>query len=44
MMPEPIPGPPGYPIVGNINDIDPADSFTSLGRLADTYGMSSCSL
>lgn len=37
-MAEPIPGPPGLPILGNINDIDPVDSMASLGRLADTYG------
>lgn len=37
-MAEPIPGPPGLPILGNINDIDPVDTITSLGRLADTYG------
>lgn len=37
-MAEPIPGPPGFPILGNINDIDPADSMASLYRLADTYG------
>lgn len=38
-MSQPIPGPPGLPILGNISDIDPADSVNSLGRLADTYGM-----
>lgn len=37
-MTEPIPGPPGLPLLGNINDIDPADSMASLLRLADTYG------
>lgn len=38
-MAAPIPGPPGLPLLGNFNDIDPADSMTSLSRLADTYGM-----
>jgi hypothetical protein len=38
-MPEPIPGPPGLPILGNINDVDPVDTTASLSRLADTYGM-----
>ena len=38
-MTETIPGPPGLPFLGNINDIDPADGISSLGRLADTYGM-----
>ena len=38
-MTETIPGPPGLPIVGNLTDIDPADTVNSLARLADTYGM-----
>jgi cytochrome P450 / NADPH-cytochrome P450 reductase len=38
-MPTPVPGPPGLPLLGNLNDIDPADSISSLGRLADTYGI-----
>ncbi|CAL3969579.1 unnamed protein product [Diplocarpon coronariae] len=37
-MTEPIPGPPGLPLLGNINDLDPAHSMASLGNLADTYG------
>ncbi|KAL2059809.1 hypothetical protein VTL71DRAFT_10193 [Oculimacula yallundae] len=37
-MTEPIPGPPGLPFVGNINDVDPAEATVSLCRLADTYG------
>ncbi|PMD30907.1 fatty acid hydroxylase [Hyaloscypha variabilis F] len=37
-MAEPIPGPPGLPLLGNLNDIDPGDSMSSLSRLADTYG------
>ncbi|KAG4439164.1 hypothetical protein IFR05_005363 [Cadophora sp. M221] len=37
-MTEPIPGPPGLPLLGNINDVDPTDSTASLCRLAETYG------
>ncbi|KAK4494570.1 hypothetical protein PRZ48_013926 [Zasmidium cellare] len=33
-----IPGPRGYPIVGNLFDIDPAASIKSLDDLADKYG------
>ncbi|CAI6257368.1 unnamed protein product [Periconia digitata] len=35
---EPIPGPPGLPILGNIGDIDPANPMLSFSRLTDTYG------
>lgn len=38
---QPIPGPPGLPLLGNLTDLDPADGIGSLGRLADTYGMTS---
>jgi hypothetical protein len=38
-MSETIPGPPGLPFLGNIGDITPGDSVSSLRRLADTYGM-----
>jgi cytochrome P450/NADPH-cytochrome P450 reductase len=38
-MAEPITGPPGLPLLGNLNDIDPGDSMSSLSRLADTYGI-----
>jgi cytochrome P450/NADPH-cytochrome P450 reductase len=38
-MSEAIPGPPGLPFLGNIGDITPRDSASSLRRLADTYGM-----
>lgn len=38
-MSTPIPGPPGIPLLGNINDVDPAEAIVSLGRLADTYGL-----
>ncbi|KAI9048833.1 hypothetical protein LZ554_007664 [Drepanopeziza brunnea f. sp. 'monogermtubi'] len=37
-MTTPIPGPPGLPFVGNINDLDPKGSIASLSRLAETYG------
>ena len=37
-MTTPIPQPPGYPLVGNITDVDPKDSFGSINRLADKYG------
>ncbi|KFZ01289.1 hypothetical protein V500_00823 [Pseudogymnoascus sp. VKM F-4518 (FW-2643)] len=33
-----IPGPAGYPMIGNLADVDPSNSIESLGRLADTYG------
>ena len=36
---EPLPGPPGLPIVGNIGDIDGDNPIVSLMRLTDTYGM-----
>jgi hypothetical protein len=39
VMSEPIPGPPGLPILGNINSIDQTDTTTSLCHLADTYGI-----
>jgi cytochrome P450/NADPH-cytochrome P450 reductase len=38
-MSQPIPGPPGLPLLGNINDLDPTDGLASLIRLADTYGI-----
>lgn len=33
-----IPGPPGLPFVGNVNDVDPTDNLRSLKQLADQYG------
>ncbi|TID25135.1 fatty acid hydroxylase [Venturia nashicola] len=36
--PQPIPGPPGLPLLGNLTDLDPVDGIGSLGRLADKYG------
>ncbi|XMA17494.1 hypothetical protein WAI453_010285 [Rhynchosporium graminicola] len=38
MTTEGIPGPPGLPFLGNINDVDPATATASLCRLAETYG------
>lgn len=37
-MSTPIPQPPGYPLLGNITDIDPKDSIGSLARLNQQYG------
>ena len=36
--PTPIPGPPGVPLLGNIFDIDQANTWWSLKSLADKYG------
>lgn len=36
---EPIPGPPGLPIIGNLNDIDPESPILSFERLTDIYGL-----
>ena len=35
----PIPQPPGIPLLGNIFDIDPKNTWNSLNKLADKYGM-----
>lgn len=35
---EEIPGPPGLPFLGNVNDVDPVNSVASLERLAEIYG------
>ncbi|KAG5302133.1 bifunctional P-450:NADPH-P450 reductase [Histoplasma ohiense] len=37
-MTTPIPGPPGVPLLGNIFDINPKDTWGSLKSLADKYG------
>ncbi|MCJ1359354.1 MAG: hypothetical protein MMC33_009356 [Icmadophila ericetorum] len=37
-MPTPIPKPPGVPLLGNIFDIDPSNTWGSLKKLADKYG------
>lgn len=38
-MGTPIPTPPGLPLLGNINDVDPENSIASLRYLAELYGM-----
>ncbi|KAJ4296385.1 hypothetical protein N0V90_006430 [Kalmusia sp. IMI 367209] len=35
---EPLPGPPGLPIIGNLNDIDGENPMLSFSRLTDIYG------
>ncbi|KAK7193653.1 hypothetical protein DPSP01_000204 [Paraphaeosphaeria sporulosa] len=35
---EPLPGPPGLPIIGNLGDIDAENPMQSFIRLSDTYG------
>ena len=40
-MTEPIPSPPGWPIVGNITDLDAEFPLGSLVHLADLYGLPS---
>ena len=37
---EPLPGPPGLPIIGNLNDIDGENPTLSFSRLTDIYGPS----
>lgn len=37
-MTTPVPQPPGYPIVGNITDVDPKNALNSINNLADQYG------
>lgn len=36
---EPIPGPPGLPIVGNLTDIDGENPLLDFDRLTDIYGL-----
>ena len=38
-MPTKIPGPPGIPLLGNVFDIDPNETWNSLNKLAKQYGM-----
>jgi len=40
-MTTPIPKPPGVPLLGNIFDVNPANTWWSLKTLADKYGQSS---
>lgn len=35
---EEIPGPPGIPFLGNVQDLDPINVTASLERLAEIYG------
>lgn len=37
-MSAPIPQPPGVPLLGNIFDVDPNDTWSSLNKLAEKYG------
>ncbi|CAI4215973.1 unnamed protein product [Parascedosporium putredinis] len=37
-MSQPIPQPPGVPLLGNIFDVDPSNTWTSLKKLAEKYG------
>ncbi|KAK2049354.1 cytochrome P450 [Colletotrichum somersetense] len=37
-MPTPIPQPPGIPLLGNIFDIDPKNTWSSLKKLSEQYG------
>lgn len=34
----PIPQPPGYPLIGNVSDIDPEQPTSSLMNLSREYG------
>ncbi|TGJ83178.1 hypothetical protein E0Z10_g5580 [Xylaria hypoxylon] len=37
-MSQPIPQPPGLPLLGNIKDIDPNNTWSSLKKLSEKYG------
>ena len=37
-MTEPIPGPRGVPVLGNVFDLDTADPLGGFVRMAETYG------
>ncbi|KAI3334460.1 cytochrome P450 [Ustulina deusta] len=37
-MSQPIPQPPGLPLLGNIKDVDPNNTWWSLKKLAEKYG------
>lgn len=39
-MPNEIPAPPGVPILGNIFDVNPNETWNSLNKLAKEYGQS----
>lgn len=38
MMTTPIPRPPGVPLLGNIFDVNPNNTWASLKKLAEKYG------
>lgn len=42
-MTTPIPQPPGVPILGNIFDVNPSNTWTSLKTLSEKYGKHSLS-
>ncbi|KAJ8125814.1 hypothetical protein O1611_g7824 [Lasiodiplodia mahajangana] len=37
-MSQPIPQPPGLPLLGNVKDVDPSNTWWSLKKLAEKYG------
>ncbi|KAI1328224.1 cytochrome P450 [Xylariaceae sp. FL0255] len=37
-MSQPIPRPPGLPLLGNISDVDPSNTWLSLKKLSEKYG------
>ncbi|KAF2966757.1 hypothetical protein GQX73_g6847 [Xylaria multiplex] len=37
-MSQPIPQPPGLPLLGNIKDVDPSNTWWSLKKLSEKYG------
>ncbi|KAI1149076.1 cytochrome P450 [Nemania diffusa] len=37
-MSQPIPQPPGLPLLGNIKDVDPSNTWLSLKKLSEKYG------
>ena len=37
-MPNEIPAPPGVPILGNVFDVNPNETWNSLNKLAKQYG------
>lgn len=37
-MPQPIPQPPAIPVLGNIFDVSPSNTWSSLKKLAEEYG------
>lgn len=37
-MSTPIPQPPGYPILGNVTNIDPKNSIRSINQISEKYG------